>query len=133
MRGSQSSMTAGDMLFGFNSTVAPLVNGGNFLGGNDFALSGNITPVFNDQIGSMADQQISFYPGTINANKVGIVRWQNGQNQINRKVQIFDGLNKTTVYKGLGDELAATSLSHVFNLTHTNGMQFSPLVENQNK
>jgi len=43
------------MLFGFNSTVAPLVNGGNFLGGNDFALSGNITPVFNDQIGSMAD------------------------------------------------------------------------------
>ena len=43
------------MLFGFESKVAPLVNGGNFLAGNDFALSGNITPVFNDQIGSMSD------------------------------------------------------------------------------
>ncbi len=63
------------MLFGFDSKVAPNVNGGNFLDGNDLALSPNITPVFNDQIGAMANQQISFYPGTVSARNVGIIRW----------------------------------------------------------
>ena len=55
-RGYNISLTVNEMLFGFNSKVAPTVNGGDFLMGNDFALSGDITPVFNDQIGSMAAQ-----------------------------------------------------------------------------
>ncbi len=39
----------------------------------------------------------------------------------------------TEVNKGLGDEFAETSVEHEFNLTHTNGMQFKPLVDNFNE
>ncbi len=48
MRGHLQEKSVYKMLFGFESLVAPNVNGGNFLDGNDLALSPNITPVFND-------------------------------------------------------------------------------------
>ena len=40
--------TAAEMVTGFDSIVAPVVNNGDFLQGFDNSLSGYITPVFND-------------------------------------------------------------------------------------
>ena len=64
MGGAFVNMTISDMIFGFESKVAHKVSGGEFLWGNIFALQSAITPVFNDQVGALSEQQMSFHPGT---------------------------------------------------------------------
>jgi len=36
------------LIFGYTSKIVEKINGGDFLWGNDFALEGFVTPVFND-------------------------------------------------------------------------------------
>ena len=87
MGGYNKTMNAKELIYGFNSTMAFKVNGGDFLWGNNFALGSAVTPVFNDfKIGAMTEQQISLYPGSIDNELTGIVRWQNGLVELNRKV-----------------------------------------------
>ena len=71
---------------------------------------------------------ISMYPGQSNPKYVGVTRYQNGQSQINRMIEVNNGMTNSTIYKGLDGELVATKSSHVFDEVHTNGMQFSPLI-----
>ena len=133
MGGYLMNKTAHEMIFGFNSTIAPLVNGGDFLQGNDFALTEAVTPVFNDQIGAVSKQQISMKPGSSTPKKVGMVKWQNGQEQLNRPIQLFNGVTNTTIYKGMEDELDQRQKEYFFNETSTNGMQFRPTIDNGNE
>jgi len=42
------------------------------------------------------------------------VKWQNGQTQLNRMVNIFNGIGNSTVYMGLGGELNATATANTF-------------------
>ena len=69
----------------------------------------------------MSEQMISFYPGTFEPKDTGIVRWQNGQVQLNRMIQIFNGVSNSTVYKGLNNERNQTQSSY-FNASSSNGM-----------
>ena len=78
----------------------------------------------------MSEQEISFYPGTYDPSYTGIVRWQNGQLQLNRMVKVYNGYSNSTLHKGLDDELGETSPDNLLNETHTNGMQFKPVVYN---
>jgi len=77
----------------------------------------------------MKSQQISMYTGTIHPSMTGIIHWQNGQNQLNRKVQYYNGVGLSTVHRGLDEELTATSDEHLLGKDHTNGMQFEPSVD----
>ena len=129
MGGAFVNMTISDMIFGFESKVAHKVNGGDFLWGNVFALQSPITPIFNDQVGTMSEQQMSFYPGTSEPKNAGIIKWQNGQTELNRIMTVFNGVNNFTVYKNLENELEA-SQTFYFNKTYTNGMQFMPKIFN---
>ena len=89
--------------------MAHKVNGGQFLWGNEFAIQSPVTPIFNDKIGAMSEQEISMYPGTFDPTYTGIVKYQNGQLQLNRMVKVYNGVSNTTIYKGLDNELEATS------------------------
>ena len=96
--------TAAEMIAGFESSIAPLVNGGDFLQGFEHAISSHVTPVFNDQVGAMSRQQISMHPGTYSPKEVGVVSMLNGQSELNRMIQIFNGIENTTYYKGYEGE-----------------------------
>ena len=109
MGGALQSKIASDLIFGFNSTVAHKVNGGRFLWGNEFAIQAPVTPIFNDKISAMSEQEISMYPGTFDPTYTGIVKYQNGQLQVNRMIKVYNGVSNTTIYKGLDGELEATS------------------------
>ena len=63
-------------------------------------MSPTVTPVFNDGIGAMSEQLISIFPGTYHPSEVGITVRQNGQLQLNRMVQICNGINNSTFFKG---------------------------------
>lgn len=45
---------------------------------------------------------------------LGVVHWQNGQSQLNRMIQIFNGISNTTIYKGIDPELSDNSPENVF-------------------
>ena len=72
------------------------------------------------------------YPGTDTPSLTGIVHWQNGQTQLNRLVKYKNGVGLSTVHMGLDNELDATSIEHMFDDSHSNGMQFEPSVDNNN-
>ena len=126
------NITIKEMNFGFESNIVSRAIGGEFLWGNIYALQSPITPVFNDQIGAMSEQMISFYPGTCEPKDTGIVRWQNGQVQLNRIIKIFNGVSDSTVYKGLNNENNLTQANY-FNASYSNGMQFMPKIYNGNQ
>ena len=54
----------------------------------------------------------------------------NGQSELNRMIEIFNGIDTTTIYKGNEDEFDNSS-QYKFNKKVTNGMQFTPMVDNQ--
>ena len=64
---------------GFNSTVQPLLNGGDFFSGDNFALSANVTPIFNEMNGTMSQQKISMKPGSWDLGELGSIKLLNGQ------------------------------------------------------
>ena len=132
MQGASMTKTAAEMIAGFESSIAPLVNGGDFLQGFEHAISSHVTPVFNDQVGAMSRQQISMHPGTYSPKEVGVVSMLNGQSELNRMIQIFNGIENTTYYKGYEGEFDL-STDYQFNSKRTNGMQFRPMVDNANK
>ena len=75
---------------------------------------------------------MSFYPGTFEPKDTGIVRWQNGQVELNRIIEVYNGVTNSTVYKGYSNESNLTH-EYYFNASHTNGMQFMPMIYNGNQ
>ena len=81
----------------------------------------------------MSEQLISIFPGTYHPSEVGITVRQNGQLEMNRMVQIYNGISNSTFYKGFDGELDPTTTSQVINQTYTNGMQFAPSIYNSER
>ena len=45
-------------------------------------------------------------------------------------MEYWNGLNANTLFKGKDNELEATGYENLLNETHTNGMQFRPMLNN---
>ena len=78
-------------------------------------------------------QQISLYPGTYTPGRVGIIKFLNGKTMVNRRVHLYNGISNSTYYRNCDNSLGDPNPKDLFNETHTNGMQFTPMVDNHDK
>lgn len=86
-----------DLIMGYYGQVAYKVNGGDFSYGADFSLSNIVTPVFNDIIGMLSEQQLKIKPGGLNVTEVGKIQYLNGESYLNKPVLVYNGTYNTTV------------------------------------
>ena len=112
---------------GFFGEAAQKINGGNFSQGADFDLASAVTPVINNMIGTLADQQFKIKPGsTKNLTSIAEVQFLNGESYLNRPVLVYNGTNFSTVMQCTQDILTYSNDSNVLITNASYGMQFEP-------
>ena len=62
--GAFAMTSAQDLLFGFETPVTDMINGGDFFSGNDYRIGNTTTPILNDQIGTVSDALYGVYTGS---------------------------------------------------------------------
>jgi len=128
MGGSFSSITASDLLFGFETNVTQKINGGDFFQGNDFGLQNTTTPIFNDLIGSVAESWYGVYTGSNLLSQTSRVRILNDEAYTNRIVPIWNGTYYSNVTLN-PDGSVGFAQAQMFGESTSNGIQFPPFMD----
>ena len=77
MGGAYASLTASEIIFGYESDVTAKLNEGDFFEGNLWQLSNYTTPILNDQIGQVANATYGLFSGSNSISRVSQIRLVN--------------------------------------------------------
>lgn len=121
MQGAFATYTVQDLLYGFTSSLAANINTMDLYTGTDSDVNNLVTPVLNDQMGAVSEQELAIYSGALNDTQVSMVRFLNDVCYLNMNEAVFNGaaydtITQPTIY-------AATSYKGAALLSDaTNGM-----------
>ena len=97
MGGAYYNYTVHELLFGYTSIIAEKINGGDYFAGADYDLVAEVTPVFNDLVGVIADATTDIYTGSNGVDEVSKVRLENGVAYTNKIFNQYNGTYYTPV------------------------------------
>jgi len=117
----------GDLITGYNNTIADKINGGQYYGGYDFSLSPETTPVFNEKFGGVSRGILGMYTGSLSLDSIGQVRILNGEAYVNKLQQVWNGTYFSDVPQNPDGKIGMTHGQQFKGAG--NGMQFPPFVD----
>lgn len=122
-----ATYTAAELLWGFETTAADKINGGCFFCGTDYRLVNQVTPILNDQIGTVAEAWYGLYTGSNLLNQTSIVRIVNEEAYTNRIVPVWNGTYVTPVTLNPDGSVGFATAQGFTGVS--NGMQFPPYMD----
>jgi|LauGreDrversion4_2_1035121.scaffolds.fasta_scaffold322546_2 hypothetical protein len=97
MEGATATYTSQEILFGWETTIAEKVNGGDFWQGADFDTYGWINVIYSTDDWLVANATYNLYSGSLTTDDVSQVRLLNGQAYLNKITPIFNGTYSSMV------------------------------------
>lgn len=92
------TMSMDDYIFGYkNEKLESLYNELEYQKGKEVSLQSNVNPVLTLNSSTSKSQVIGIYTGALRIDKVGMIRFNNDRNYVNKLLPIFDGNNMTNV------------------------------------
>ncbi len=95
--GAYATIKIEDLLYGYESDIAGKINGGDYLLGDDFALSNMTTPIINDQKGFGSAVNFGMLTGSNGVDEIGFLRLINNAAYVNKVMEIYNGTQLVNV------------------------------------
>lgn len=89
--------TSFELLYGWKSSIAAKANGGDYWQGADFSVQEWMTPIFNDNNGTVAGAPYGLYSGSFSIDNVSGIRLLNGEAYLNKLTPTWNGTYYTNV------------------------------------